>query len=162
VTTNATILALGFAIGGLVGGPMGAAIGGGIATSFGILAETELKKNIQDVALLARFEEATIGRYVYETLQNSLTRGAGVKFSQWVKKIPTKHFSNFLKKGFEKAGKKMIKEATSKSIEKCVITSIVFKMIFIYFCFCRIRDALVGDELPQEWVNTENEVKRLR
>jgi hypothetical protein len=61
-------MVIGFLVGG---GPVGAAIGAGIATPIGILAETTLANAlVHDPRLRAQVEEATIGRYLFETLRN--------------------------------------------------------------------------------------------
>lgn len=59
-----------------MGGPLGGAIGAGLSTPIAILVESEIKNTITDPRLKAEFQEATIGRYIYETLRNTIAAGA--------------------------------------------------------------------------------------
>lgn len=116
-------MTVGITIGGLIGGPFGAAIGAGIATAIGIAVETEIKKGIRDEGLQGEFEEATVGRYLYETFTAMLTTGATKSFSKWLKKIPLERFSATSEK-LARAMKREVKKEGSKEIkklmEKCV------------------------------------------
>lgn len=85
MATNSTIVLVGVTISSLLG-PWGTALGTGIATPIGIAAETGIKKKIaQDLRI--QFEDATVGRYIYETLRNMLAAGAAAKFAQWIEKL---------------------------------------------------------------------------
>lgn len=71
VCTNSTVVCAGIVIGTFLGGPLGGVIGAGLATPIGILAEEKIVQVwVKNPGLKAQFEEATIGRYIYETLRN--------------------------------------------------------------------------------------------
>lgn len=62
-----------------LGGPIGAAIGGGIVTPIDTIVESAIAGTIKDPVLKGQFEEATVGRFVYETLKEILApSGPGV------------------------------------------------------------------------------------
>lgn len=68
---NSSIVCVGVVVGFMLGESVGAVIGAGIATPIGIWVETEIKEHlIEDPMLLAEFEDATLGRYIGETLLN--------------------------------------------------------------------------------------------
>ncbi|ETW87826.1 hypothetical protein HETIRDRAFT_245866, partial [Heterobasidion irregulare TC 32-1] len=68
---NSTTVMVGITIGTCLGGPIGAMIRAGLATPIGILAEMALAGYlVHDPRLKAQFEEATIGRFLYESLRN--------------------------------------------------------------------------------------------
>ncbi|KAI0308719.1 hypothetical protein OF83DRAFT_1288873 [Amylostereum chailletii] len=73
---NSSIVTIGAGIGVFFGRPAGAALGAGLTTPIGIMAERLIASNITDPMIRARFEEATSGRLLYETLRNTLTAGA--------------------------------------------------------------------------------------
>jgi hypothetical protein len=73
---NSSIVCCGILIGATIGGPVGAALGAGLTTALAILVETQIAGTIKDPQLQGQFEEATIGRYLYETLRNMLAAGA--------------------------------------------------------------------------------------
>jgi len=80
--TNSTLVMFGTIVGGLVcsvfANPViGIVIGAGIASPFGIWAETQIAiKCITDPAVRDQIEEATLGRYIFETLRNIVSAGA--------------------------------------------------------------------------------------
>jgi len=78
VCTNSSIVCVGILIGtGFASPILGAVIGAGLASPLGILAENEIKKAlIDDPHVRSQFEEATVGRYIYETLRNMVAAGA--------------------------------------------------------------------------------------
>ena len=47
-----------------------------MTTPIGILVETKIAGTIKDPQLQAQFEEATVGRYILETIRNTLAVGA--------------------------------------------------------------------------------------
>jgi hypothetical protein len=85
---NSSIVCTGVFFGALMGGPLGAAIGAGLTTFIGILVEAHIAGTITDPALKSQFEEATIGRIIYETLRNVLAAGAAAKIGLFVKNLP--------------------------------------------------------------------------
>jgi hypothetical protein len=86
---NSSIVCTGIFIGALIGGPVGAAIGAGITTPVGILVETQIARTITDPVLKGQFEEATIGRFIYETLRNVLAAGAAAMIAKFVGNLST-------------------------------------------------------------------------
>lgn len=63
-------------------------IGAGIATPIGICVETfVVKTTINKPALRAQFEEATIGRYIYETLRNIFATGCAGYFAKFIERL---------------------------------------------------------------------------
>jgi len=86
---NASIgLVLGMPIGLLFGNPvLGAVVGAAVSTPTGILAKVEISSRlIDDPRLRGQFEEAAVGRYLYETLQNMITAGPTTNFASNVLK----------------------------------------------------------------------------
>ena len=81
---NSSIVCCGILIGAYIGGPIGAAIGAGLTTPIAILVETQIAGTIKDPQLQAQFEEATIGRYLYETLRNMLAAGAAAYLASFL------------------------------------------------------------------------------
>ena len=65
----------GATIGGLLGGPWGAAIGAALTTPIGIFLETQLSPTQQT---------ATIERYIFETLRNTIAAGAAGALTAWL------------------------------------------------------------------------------
>lgn len=53
-------------------------------TPLGVLLETKAAGQITDPGLQTQFEEATIGRYLYESLRNTLAAGVAGYFAEWV------------------------------------------------------------------------------
>ena len=116
---------IGITIGSAIGGPLGAALGAGVATSIGIAAETEIQKKIGDDGLRGEFEEATVGRYIYETLRAMITTGAAKQFSKWIKSIPADKFSKTsetLGKELRTRTAKVVSKETKKILNQCIIT----------------------------------------
>lgn len=70
----------GVAIGGLLGGPWGAAIGAALTTPIGIFVETSLSPTQQT---------ATIERYIFETLRNTIAAGAAGALTGWLNRLAT-------------------------------------------------------------------------
>ncbi len=64
---------------------MGAVIGAGLATPIGILAEYKISNVlVKNPGLKAKFEEATIGRYIYETLRNMAGAAIAGYLATWL------------------------------------------------------------------------------
>lgn len=95
VCTNSAIVCAGIVIGAYFGGPLGAVIGAGLATPIGILAEDKIA-NIweKNPRLKAQFEEATIGRYIYETLRNMAAAGLGGYLAEWLGSLAATEMSS--------------------------------------------------------------------
>lgn len=81
---NSSIVCGGIIIGVLIGGPLGAALGAGLTTPLAILVETKIAGTINDPMLQAQFEEATIGRYFYESFRNMLAAGAAAYLASFL------------------------------------------------------------------------------
>ena len=63
---------------------MGAATGAGFATPIGILTEQILRDTITDPRILAEIEEATIGRYLFDTIVNTISAGSAEYVSKFL------------------------------------------------------------------------------
>ncbi|TFB01703.1 hypothetical protein CCMA1212_006413 [Trichoderma ghanense] len=85
ICANSSIVCCGIVVGCYFGGPLGGAIGAGITTWLAIVVEAQISGTIQDPHLQAQFEEATIGRYLYETLRNALAAGAAGYLAEFLK-----------------------------------------------------------------------------
>jgi hypothetical protein len=110
---------VGVTIGGLLGGPWGAAIGAAVTTPIGIFLETTLSP-IQ--------QTATIERYIFETIRNTISTAIGAgALDAWLKKLTkpvmTAMFSE-VNRGFGKkiseAVVNQMGDAIATSFEKCV------------------------------------------
>ncbi|KAL9101179.1 MAG: hypothetical protein Q9163_003538 [Psora crenata] len=88
--TNSTIVCagilVGMAVGTALGNPLiGGVIGAGLASPIGILAETKIADAlIDDPRVRSDIHEATVGRYIYETLRNMLAAGAAAFLAEGV------------------------------------------------------------------------------
>ena len=114
-------------IGSIIGAPPGAALVAGIATPIGIAAEVEIRKTVAE-DLRIEFEDATVGRHIYETLRNMLAAGAAAKFAKWVEKQSPGAFSaasKALDKTLNFSTRKAGGKAVDASVQKCVAASIV-------------------------------------
>ncbi|KAI0672370.1 hypothetical protein C8Q78DRAFT_971313 [Trametes maxima] len=80
LSANSTIVMTGVVIGGLLGGPWGAAIGAAVTTPIGIFVETSLSPTQQT---------ATIERYIFETLRNTIAAGAAGALKVWLDRLAT-------------------------------------------------------------------------
>lgn len=143
---------VGIFIGSLLG-PAGAMIGAGIATPLGICVEAVVKKTIKNSALRARFEEATIGRYIYETLRNIFATGGAGHFAKFVEK---------LKLG--SLGVTATDFAMYALLKKYILFLSVYCRVAAYDWgkIYRIADALVKNKLPLEWLEEEKAVKKTK
>ncbi|KAI0643797.1 hypothetical protein C8Q79DRAFT_928282 [Trametes meyenii] len=81
LSANSTIVMAGATIGGLLGGPWGAAIGAALTTPIGIFVETSLSPTQQ---------KATIERYIFETLRNTIAAGAVGGLKVWLNRLATR------------------------------------------------------------------------
>ena len=86
---NSSVVCTGIFLGALFGGPVGAAIGAGMTTPIAIVVETQIAGKIKDPVLKGQFEEATIGRFIYETLRNVLAAGAAGMIAEFVGGLST-------------------------------------------------------------------------
>jgi hypothetical protein len=77
---------VGMLVGTAFGNPIiGCVIGAGLSTPLGILAETGIAKaNIDDPRVRSEIEEATVGRYIYETLRNMRAAGTASFAAEWL------------------------------------------------------------------------------
>ncbi|CAL1703199.1 unnamed protein product [Somion occarium] len=144
---NSSIVCCGIFVGALAGGPVGGAIGAGLMTPLGILVETEVAGYIKDPRLQAQFEEATVGRYLYETLRNTLAAGAAGYFGEWL--------------GHQTG------QLTTAAIGQIAgafggKASGISGEVVSYAMLKRLADALKNEVLPEEWLKAELTVKSLR
>lgn len=77
-STNATIgVAIGAFIGRALGSPViGTALGAGLATSASVFLDDRIAGLVEDVQARSQLQEATLGRYVLETLRDMLADDA--------------------------------------------------------------------------------------
>ena len=68
----------GVVVGSLLGGPWGAAIGAAITTPIGIIAETILSPTQQT---------ATIERFIFETMRNTIAAGTAGALTAWLTRL---------------------------------------------------------------------------
>ncbi len=61
----------------MIGGPLGGVLASGLSTPLAILVESKIAGTIKDPRLQSEFEDATIGRYIFETLRNMIGTGVG-------------------------------------------------------------------------------------
>ncbi|TCD65158.1 hypothetical protein EIP91_003014 [Steccherinum ochraceum] len=135
----------------LCGGILGATLCGGLTAPIGIIVETEAAVIISDVTLKGQFEEATIGRYVYEMVGNVVVaKEAGDMIRALVNAFPGPDFDaacDEVKKAFVDANWTAATSAAG---------------INSYLFLRKIANALVQDELPQDWLQAETKVSNLK
>jgi hypothetical protein len=110
---------MGVTIGGLLGGPWGAAIGAAVTTPIGIFLETSLSP-IQ--------QTATIERYIFETLRNTISAAIGAgALKTWLDKLASRAMTTMFSEVNRGFGGKISSEVVdgmstviSASFEKCV------------------------------------------
>ncbi|KAK1776295.1 Cyanovirin-N [Copromyces sp. CBS 386.78] len=152
---NSSVVCVGVVIGFMLGETVGSVIGAGIATPIGIWIETEIKDHlIDDPMLLAEFEEATLGRYIGETLLNmgmaaipgdpiaNMTKGAG---------------NEAFKKTFEMALKNYTRQVVAGMRSSVATTEVEDKVKIL---LSGIGDLLKGDA-PSSWSEAEEKVKQV-
>ncbi|KAK3344757.1 Cyanovirin-N [Neurospora tetraspora] len=152
---NSSVVCVGVVIGFMLGETMGSVIGAGIATPIGIWIETEIKDHlIEDPMLLAQFEEATLGRYIGETLLNmgmaaipgdpiaNITKGAGNEAFKQTLGIAVKNYTRQVVAGMRSS------VATTEVEEKVKIL------------LSGIGDLIKGDA-PSSWSDAEEKVKKV-
>ncbi|KAJ7093667.1 hypothetical protein C8R44DRAFT_749725 [Mycena epipterygia] len=141
LSANSTIVMVGIAIGTSLGGPLGAAIGAAVVTPIGIFVETSLSPDRQT---------ATIERYIYETLRNTVAAGVGAHLNNWV----TRNDSKTLRAVFA-----AINDAFGGFISWAVVEGID---VAIYASLKLIINVLKGElPMPPEWLEVEAMVAAL-
>ncbi|KAI0467785.1 hypothetical protein F4859DRAFT_506508 [Xylaria cf. heliscus] len=143
---NSSIVCGGIIIGAWIGGPIGAALGAGLTTPLAILVETQIAGTIKEPQLQAQFEEATIGRYLYETLRNTLAAGAAA------------YLSSFLA---AKAGDLTLSALGEIASKFSTNATGFLSELAAYWTLKKVADALLQGDLPTEWIETEKKVKEL-
>ncbi|KAK0664634.1 hypothetical protein QBC41DRAFT_283636 [Cercophora samala] len=146
ICANSSIVCCGILVGVWMGGPIGAALGAGLATPLGIFVETQIAGTIKDPQLLAQFEEATIGRYLYETLRNVLAAGAAA------------YLSSFLSAQAGNLTASALGEIASSLSSKATGFSSSFAASWL---LKKVADALLKGKIPTEWIEIEERVKEL-
>ncbi|KAF8310744.1 hypothetical protein DL93DRAFT_2061772 [Clavulina sp. PMI_390] len=81
---NSTIVCVGIMLCIMVSASIGAAIGAAATTGLGIFVESKVAAKIEDPQLRAQFAEATVGRYIYETLRNTAAAGAAAYLAEYL------------------------------------------------------------------------------
>ncbi|KAI0445135.1 hypothetical protein F4803DRAFT_509522 [Xylaria telfairii] len=143
---NSSIVCGGIIIGTYMGGALGAALGAGFTTPLAILVETQIAGRIKDPQLQAQFEEATIGRYIYETLRNMLGAGAAAYLAPFL--------GNLVGKLSASALGEIAAQFSPGALE-------FSSEVIAYLVIKKVADALIKENLPTEWIETEKRVKEL-
>ncbi|KAK2590190.1 hypothetical protein QQS21_012131 [Conoideocrella luteorostrata] len=146
VCANSSIVCASIIVGAWIGGPIGASIGAGLATPLAILVEIQIAGIIKDPRLQAQFEEATIGRYLYETFRNMLTAGAAA------------YLGSFLNVQAEKLSAKTLGEVASQISGS---TAGFSSEVTAYWALKKLANALSEGKLPAGWIETEKRVMKL-
>ncbi|KAI1496536.1 hypothetical protein F5X99DRAFT_400150 [Biscogniauxia marginata] len=144
---NSSIVCGGIIVGTLIGGPLGGVIGAGLAAPLGILVETQIAGTIQESQLQTQFEEATIGCYLYETLQKTLAEGAA------------EYLGRFLGKQTGKVNAKLMGEVASEFGVRVTKAKSEFAA---YWLLKKVSDALIKGTIPKDWLEIKAEVKELQ
>lgn len=146
LSANSTIVMVGVVAGGLLGGPWGAAIGAALTTPIGIIAETILSP-IQ--------QTATIERFIFETMRNTIAAGAAGALTAWLTRIAAPKITSMFREvnrgfgGHVADGIIMgMGSATEASLRRCV--ELLFRGLRTD-CFGRIFDAIQSGVFPSEW-----------
>ncbi|TBU30403.1 Cyanovirin-N [Dichomitus squalens] len=141
---NSTIVTVGICLGICIGGRIGAATAAGLLTPVGTLVEMEVRKWIKDDKLKAQFEEATIGRYCYDTLQKMLAPGAGA------------YLGAFFESSFSLP---LMSRIASEDLYKVLGDDIKSTVDLASYMFLKkTMDALKAGILPKEWSEAEEKV----
>lgn len=165
--TNSSIVCVGIVVGSLLG-PVGAMIGAGIATPIGICVETfVVKKTIKNPALRAQFEEATIGRYIYETLRNIFAAGCAGYFAKFIGGLgpgTLAAMDSDITRAFGKLGVAAADFAVYALLKRYVLFLSVYCRMAAHDWgkIYRIADALVENYLPPEWLEAEKAVEKAK
>lgn len=182
---NSSVVCVGVVIGFMLGETMGSVIGAGIATPIGIWIETEIKDHlIEDPMLLAQFEEATLGRYIGETLLNmgmaaipgdpiaNITKGAGNEAFKQTLGIAVKNYTRQVVAGMRSSvATTEVEEKVKILLSGYVFTTFLFfddAKRFDVMGFCAndclsknsIGDLIKGDA-PSSWSDAEEKVKKV-
>jgi hypothetical protein len=141
----------GVIIGDAIGGPLGAAIGAGLSTPLEILVETQIAGIITDPRIRAEFEEATIGRYIYETIRNCVVAGAAAYVAEFL----SAHLNAIDPRDLENT-LVMIGIALAPSISNTSISAMLTKYVAPALCVCvcvcvcplLLTDVAQGSSMP--------------
>ncbi|KAJ7267003.1 hypothetical protein B0H12DRAFT_1068210 [Mycena haematopus] len=137
--SGSTAVALLGSVGAYFGGPIGAALIAGAATPLKIMLEQWAGSNlISDPVLRQEFEEATLGKYIIETITNMIAAGSGKVLTRFFKQQAAPAIEALAYSFLQGIAKWGIKKAT-KTINKAFIKKIV--------------DGLVNGTVPYEWLN---------
>ncbi|KAJ7266981.1 hypothetical protein B0H12DRAFT_1320948 [Mycena haematopus] len=137
--SGSTALALLGSIGGFFGGPAGAALIAGAATPLKMMLEQWAGSNlIDDPVLRQEFEEATLGKYIIETITNMIAAGSGKMLSRFLKQQAAPAIEALAYSFLQGIAKWGIKKVTG-TINKAFIKKIV--------------DGLINGTVPYEWLN---------
>lgn len=125
---------------------MGAVIAAFISTPIGILTEVTIAEVwVTNPGLKAQFEEATIGRYIRETLRNMLGAAAGAYLAKWLGSLTPQEMDSALVAVLKKLGSKIAIPADFGAyvlVKKWVVT---FPNISVLTCaYYRVIDELNG------------------
>lgn len=161
---NSSIVCCGIVVGCYFGGPLGAAIGAGITTSLAILVEAQISGTIEDPHLRAQFEEATIGRYLYETLRNALAAGAAGYLAEFLEAVAGQITAETLGQvaSMLTSGITVLSEVVAYWLLKKYVFQLYLMVIALLTDVRRVADALTKGRLPHEWIETERKFAELK
>ncbi|KAK3392411.1 Cyanovirin-N [Sordaria brevicollis] len=149
---NSSVVCVGVVVGFMFGETLGSVIGAGIATPIGIWIETEIKEHlIEDPMLLAQFEEATLGRYIGETLLNM---GMAAIPGDPIANMASRAGNEALKKTFQKALTNYTRQVVAGMRSSVATTEVEAKVKIL---LSGIGDLLKG-ETPASWSEAEEKV----
>ncbi|KAF7364108.1 CNVH-domain-containing protein [Mycena sanguinolenta] len=125
-------------IGAYFGGPIGAALLAGAATPITIMMEQWVGSNyIDDPVLRQEFEEATLGRYIIETLVNMIAPGSSKMLSKYLTKQAAPAIEKLANAFLEEVAKKYVKKGAKKASKKFIE---------------KLIDGIVNGVVPDEWM----------
>lgn len=133
---NSSIICVSAILGACCGGPIGGVIATGLTTPIAILVETKIAGTIKDPQLQAQFEEATIGRYLYETLLNVVTLGAAEYLGGYIAAVAGKVTAEMLGEVAERFAERV------GALSKNAASSLLKKYVHFIFQFFMIESTL--------------------
>ncbi|KAJ6487981.1 hypothetical protein C8R45DRAFT_995083 [Mycena sanguinolenta] len=138
--SGSTAVAVLGSIGGYFGGPIGAALVAGAATPLKMMLEQLVGSNIiQDEVVRSQFEEATLGKYIIETITNMIAAGSGKMLVRFFKQQAANIIEALTYSFLQAIGNWAIKKV-SKKVNKFFIEKVV--------------EGIVNGTVPYEWLNS--------
>lgn len=154
---NSSIVCSGIIIGSLCGGVLGGMIGAAVTTWLGVLTERMIADKIADPVIRGQFEEATLGRILYETIRNVAAAGAAGVIGEYLMTVTPAAFSAAWKAVGEALGKALGvggEVASYAFLKLYVLNSLGDKQTLTPGY--RLANALIKGELPAEWFQAQS------